>query len=390
MYVVLRTALASFFALFQLGIAKAEVIDSFSSGSVTLEACGYYLYSGHSNASILGGLREIQLRDAHSCSLGGKARVRVDASAGTAESYGSTAPDIRYAYGSLIATGWPGWGPRSTNVGTPLNLSKNLADAIVVEVVKTPVFGPVHLAITLKTGMGDFVTLIWANVGSNTVQLSSFPGLTAAAASDIDGIMFATYVNTGNVPGSGIVFSEFSFLDAVTDSDADGVDDPLDNCPAIANPDQADMDQDQIGNVCDSDIDGDGVPNQDDAFPLNATEWVDSDGDGVGDNSDQFPLDPSESLDTDSDGVGNSRDYCPNTLPDRAPTVSLKPNHYVDQDGDGVFETVLKGKTLNLTKKDTRGCGCDQIIAIMSLGDGHTKHGCSQGAISDFLDFINR
>jgi hypothetical protein len=389
MNAILRTAISLSFTLFPFA-SGAEVIDSFNSGSVTLEACGNYLYSGHSDASILGGLREIQLRDAHSCSLGGRARVRVDAIAGTAESYGATAPDIRYVYGNLIASGWPGWGPRSTNVGTPLNLSKNLADAIVVEVVKVPLSGPQVMGITLRTGVGDFTTAIWANVGTNSVQLSSFSGLTAAAASDIDGILFSTYFSSGNILGSGLVISEFSFLDGVIDSDSDGVDDPADNCPAIPNPDQADLDHDQLGNVCDSDIDGDGVINSSDAFPLDPREWADTDGDGVGDNSDQFPLDPSESLDTDIDGVGDNRDYCANTLPDRAPTVSLKPNHFVDQDGDGVFETVLKGKALTLTKKDTRGCGCDQIIEIMSLGDGHTKHGCSQGAISDFLDFINR
>jgi hypothetical protein len=36
------------------------------------------------------------------------------------------------------------------------------------------------------------------------------------------------------------------------DFDADGVDDGVDNCPSIANADQADADHDGIGNVCDS------------------------------------------------------------------------------------------------------------------------------------------
>ncbi len=34
------------------------------------------------------------------------------------------------------------------------------------------------------------------------------------------------------------------------------------------------------------DIDGDGVPNSQDAFPTNSAEWKDSDGDGIGDNAD--------------------------------------------------------------------------------------------------------
>ncbi|HUF49393.1 MAG TPA: thrombospondin type 3 repeat-containing protein [Longimicrobiales bacterium] len=44
-----------------------------------------------------------------------------------------------------------------------------------------------------------------------------------------------------------------------------------------------------MGDACDPDIDGDGVPNDADAFPLDPTESADSDGDGVGDNADAFP-----------------------------------------------------------------------------------------------------
>ncbi len=40
------------------------------------------------------------------------------------------------------------------------------------------------------------------------------------------------------------------------------------------------------------DSDGDGVPDNQDAFPFDPTEWADSDGDGVGDNADLFPNDP--------------------------------------------------------------------------------------------------
>ena len=37
----------------------------------------------------------------------------------------------------------------------------------------------------------------------------------------------------------------------VCDADADGVRDDLDNCPSIANPDQADLDGSGRGDVCD-------------------------------------------------------------------------------------------------------------------------------------------
>ena len=45
---------------------------------------------------------------------------------------------------------------------------------------------------------------------------------------------------------------------------------------------------------------------------------MDDDGDGVADGSDAFPLDATETLDTDSDGTGNNAD--------------------TDDDGDGVAD----------------------------------------------------
>ena len=47
------------------------------------------------------------------------------------------------------------------------------------------------------------------------------------------------------------------------DPDGDGIISSADNCPDIANPEQSDLDNDSIGDVCDSDIDGDGYSNAD-------------------------------------------------------------------------------------------------------------------------------
>ena len=44
------------------------------------------------------------------------------------------------------------------------------------------------------------------------------------------------------------------------DADLDGVADEVDNCPAMPNADQANFDNDGQGDVCDSDDDGDGLP----------------------------------------------------------------------------------------------------------------------------------
>ena len=59
------------------------------------------------------------------------------------------------------------------------------------------------------------------------------------------------------------------------------------------------------------DSDGDGVGDDTDAFPEDATETMDSDGDDVGDNTDAFPNDPLETMDSDGDGVGDNADAFP-------------------------------------------------------------------------------
>jgi hypothetical protein len=53
-----------------------------------------------------------------------------------------------------------------------------------------------------------------------------------------------------------------STLDAcLVDADADGVDDALDNCLSVANADQLDTDGDGYGNLCDADLDNNGIVN---------------------------------------------------------------------------------------------------------------------------------
>jgi len=51
------------------------------------------------------------------------------------------------------------------------------------------------------------------------------------------------------------------------DADSDGVVDSADNCAGLKNPDQKDIDQDGVGDACDQDIDGDGIPNAEDCAP---------------------------------------------------------------------------------------------------------------------------
>lgn len=128
------------------------------------------------------------------------------------------------------------------------------------------------------------------------------------------------------------------------DADNDGEPDSSDNCPNIANPSQADADNDNIGDICDNDIDGDGVANSGDNCPTVAnSNQADADGDGIGN-----ACDPVNNPDTDRDGIVDAEDNCPGVAnPDQADTDNdnigdacdtvTNPN---DPDGDGVLNGV--------------------------------------------------
>ena len=104
------------------------------------------------------------------------------------------------------------------------------------------------------------------------------------------------------------------------------------------------------------DSDGDGVGDNTDAFPNDATESVDSDGDGVGDNADAFPNDASETTDSDGDGVGDEEDVFPNDA-----------NRSADSDGDGIDDTRDDCPNSSMTDLvDENGC----LIETDSDGDG--------------------
>lgn len=131
-----------------------------------------------------------------------------------------------------------------------------------------------------------------------------------------------------------------------TDANGNGIDDAIEAAGF-----GTDSDGDGIADSIDPDDDNDGVPDVNDAFPVDPSESVDSDGDGTGNNADpdddndgvpdvndDFPLDASESTDTDGDGIGNNTDTDDDGdgVDDTSDAFPLDAAESVDTDGDGI------------------------------------------------------
>ena len=154
-------------------------------------------------------------------------------------------------------------------------------------------------------------------------------------------------IDSGEVANDVTVLDDFIYGEPVRDgADADGVS-LNDNCPDTSNNGQEDVDTDGQGNACDADADNDGVPNPQDALPLDKTETADNDGDGMGDNAD--PDDDNDSLTDSIEGRGG-------TNPKRA-----------DTDGDGVLDALDNcASKSNRDQADRNGDGlgdaCDDVV----------------------------
>ncbi len=122
----------------------------------------------------------------------------------------------------------------------------------------------------------------------------------------------------------------------IYDSDNDGYGDnesgnAPDGCPFEAGTSTGspagcpDLDSDGIADTVDDDIDGDGVVNEDDAFPVDSFETIDTDGDAFGDN-----------MDPDDDGDGHSDVEEVDCGSDPLDLNSIPP----DADGDGTCDAL--------------------------------------------------
>jgi M6 family metalloprotease-like protein len=139
--------------------------------------------------------------------------------------------------------------------------------------------------------------------GQNTFSPTSYPSS--------DGY----YAPTGITVRVDSIIGDRLYAYVAFDQDGDAIPDDLDNCPAVANVDQADGDGDGVGNACDN------------CLTLSNPDQADADADQIGDACDNC-------IDPDNDGFGNLGYPTTTCQIDNCPTV-YNPDQF-DSDGDGI------------------------------------------------------
>ena len=129
--------------------------------------------------------------------------------------------------------------------------------------------------------------------------------------------------------------------DAAGDTDGDGICDDIDNCVALVNPDQADCDNDNEGDICEDDSDNDGIPNGCDICEGNDAAG-DTDGDGICDDIDNcIAVENPAQTDCNNDGIGDlcEMDNDGDSVPDDC-DICEGNDAFGDDDGDGICNEI--------------------------------------------------
>lgn len=143
-----------------------------------------------------------------------------------------------------------------------------------------------------------------ATVAVEVVEVDGVPAVSVTPPALFRGIVLIDVtIGDGTTTSTSVLT-----VDIDDDEDGDGVSTAVDNCPADANAEQADLDDDGIGDVCDDDRDNDGLLNDVDNCPAtDNAEQADIDDDGLGDACDD---DDDRDGDGDDDGVLDAIDNC--------------------------------------------------------------------------------
>jgi hypothetical protein len=243
-----------------------------------------------------------------------------------------------------------------------------------------------------------------ANPGHATVSLASSASATAGASWSVTctqagahnfslGVSISDGPHiTDPVPGNDSA-STAAAIEVRPDADGDGVTDASDNCPTVANANQANTDGDSHGNACDTEgpsgnfngVGGtddctDGVDNNANGLTDGFEPTCDSDGDGVSDSNDNCPNTPNASqADADGDGLGNACDTegpwgnsngvgggndCADGVDNNGNGFTDGMDSGCDQDGDGVRNALDNCPTTSNANQqnddsDAPGNACD-------------------------------
>ena len=151
---------------------------------------------------------------------------------------------------------------------------------------------PGNLHINLTSGSPG-VNLSWDNVYGNPYSAGIYRGFSPGSLYRLVNTTATNYTDRDVTPGLTYYYSVAAICPL-------GGESPLSTMQAVVAV--QDTDGDGLGDLVDPDDDGDGIPDGEDYFPLNASEWLDSDLDGEGNNADP---------DDDNDGIPDISDPYP-------------------------------------------------------------------------------